>query len=85
VAKRGFSTDSVSVEDVRGFITALRQVAESGEVVERIESVYGEKFVVDGALPAHAGISSARVVQTVWIIERGESVPRLVTAYPSED
>lgn len=74
-----------SVEDVGSFITAMRQVAEAGEVVERIESAYGEKFIVDGALPAQAGHSSARAVRTVWIIERGESVPRLVTAYPSED
>lgn len=74
-----------SIEDVRSFIAALRHVAESGEVVERIESAYGEKFVVDGQLSAQTGNSSARVVRTVWIIERGESAPRLVTAYPSED
>jgi hypothetical protein len=74
-----------SVEDVPSFITALRQVAESGAVVERVESTFGEKFVVDGALSAKGGNASARVIRTVWIIERGESAPRLVTAYPSED
>jgi hypothetical protein len=75
----GFSTADVAI-----FITALRHVAETGNVVERIESAYGVKFVVDGALPAQAG-TSARTVRTVWIIERGENVPRLVTAYPNED
>ncbi len=74
-----------SAEDVARFVKALRDVAETGEVVEKIESVYGVKFVVDGALQAQTGKSAARAVRTVWIIERGESVPRLVTAYPNED
>lgn len=47
-----------SVEDVPGFIAALRHVAESGEVVERLESAYGEKFVVDGALSEQSGTAA---------------------------
>ena len=70
---RFFDGLGFSVEDVRSFITALRQVAESGELVEGIESAYGEKFVGDGALPAQAGNSSERMLRTVWIIERGEA------------
>lgn len=82
---RFFQGLGFSAEDVALFVGALRQVAETGEVIDTIDSRYGIKFVVDGALQAQAGNAAARSVRTVWIIERGESVPRLVTAYPNED
>jgi hypothetical protein len=82
---RFFQGLGFSAKDVAIFIGALHQVAETGEVVDTIESVYGVKFVVDGVLQAQATNVAARSVRTVWIIERGEGVPRLVTAYPNED
>jgi hypothetical protein len=51
-------------------------------VVERSESVHGEKYIVDGMLMSHTEQSRSRAVRTVWIVERSTDAPRLVTAYP---
>lgn len=60
--------------------TALRRVGVAGDVIHRAESPHGLKFVVDGTLQSPRG---PRVtVRTVWIVDAGQSVPRLVTAYP---
>lgn len=62
---------------------ALRVVASSGVIVSTARSQHGEKFVVDGGLPAQTGQDSGRIVRTVWIVDSGGDVPRLVTAYPA--
>ena len=64
---------------------ALRDVAEYGEVVKSGESTHGDKYVVDGWLSGHTEGSHQSSVRTVWIIDRGGDVPRLVTAYPGKE
>ncbi len=60
---------------------ALKVLAgRESSVVKRSESAFGKKFVVDGNLEAPGG--KALMVRTVWIVDRGGSAPRLVTAYP---
>ena len=66
-------------------VAALKAVAEAGEVVERFESVHGQKYVVDGMLMSHTEQKRSRPIRTVWIIERSTDAPRLVTAYPREE
>lgn len=39
-----------------------------------------EKYVVDGWLSVHTQESRQWSIRTVWIIDRGEDAPRLVTA-----
>ena len=73
----GFSRDTP--EDL---MQALRDVAETGELVTTAESVHGEKHVVDGWLFGHSEERPHRPVRTVWIVDRGGDTPRLVTAYP---
>ena len=63
-------------------VAALHGVATSGEVVERVESPHGEKYLVDGPLESPTGRKP--LVRTVWIVDRGEQAPRLV-AYPGEE
>ena len=58
---------------------ALRTHGQTGEAAEGL-SPYGRKFEVWGMLQG-PGRREAAVV-TVWIILRGEDVPRLVTAFP---
>jgi len=62
---------------------ALREVALTGAIVSTARSEHGEKFVVDGGLPAQTGQNVGRTVRTVWIVDSGGDVPRLVTAYPA--
>ena len=67
---------------------ALRDVlltlARTGEVVRRVDRRYGEIVVVEGLLPRHTGEGPSRPIRTVWIIDHGFDVPRLVTAYPGK-
>ncbi len=63
-------------------ISALKRLAQEYNVVKREQTPYGEKFVVDGWLKSPEG-KQARV-RTVWIIEHGQHIPRLITAYPLE-
>ena len=60
---------------------ALLKVARNGEVVKVESSGYGMKYVVDGAIVSLTGRTVD--VRTVWIIERGQDRPRLLTAYPA--
>ena len=82
---RFFAALGYSVDTVERLIDALRTVAATGEAVDRVESVHGEKHVVDGLLPSHTEQRPGRRVRTVWIIDRGQEAPRLVTAYPREE
>ena len=62
--------------------TDLRALVQSQEAEARRPSPYGQKYEVRGVL----GRPNARRVEmvTVWIVRRGEDVPRFVTAYPGE-
>lgn len=61
---------------------ALLAVAREGEAEPAGAGVYGQKHVVRGIVQGPDG-RAARAV-TVWIVLRGDGVPRLVTAYPGE-
>ena len=52
-------------------------------VTQSMESTHGKKYIVDGRIETPTG--KVPIVRTVWIIDRGETVPRLVTAYPHEE
>lgn len=58
----------------------LIAITTSNEVTETIDTPFGTKYVIDGNI-----ISPTRIrarVRTIWIFERGEVYPHLVTAYP---
>ena len=59
----------------------LISIAQTGQVEEVTASVYGRKYVIDGALTSPNG--DLIQLRTVWIIDTGQTAPRLVTAYPS--
>lgn len=60
----------------------IRAHAQSGDVALGSASEYGQKYVVRGTLRGPTG-RTTRIV-SVWIVGRGETVPRFVTAYPRE-
>jgi hypothetical protein len=61
---------------------AFRAVAVAAEVVEKLESAHGMKYVLEGIIATPSG--RAPRLRTIWIIDRGRNCPRLVTAYPAE-
>jgi hypothetical protein len=54
--------------------------AERSDVVKNEETIFGQKFIVEGPLTAPDGRTP--IVRAVWFIETGELQPRFVTAYP---
>jgi hypothetical protein len=81
---RFFETLGYAMSDVMQLVAALRTAGASGEVVQRLESRHGTKYVVDGQLSAKTETGRSRAIRTVWIVESGDEVPRLVTAYPQQ-
>lgn len=59
---------------------SLRKLILTQDVHEVIETKYGEKYIVEGFIEGKTG-GSVKIV-TVWVILKGETVPRFVTAYP---
>jgi hypothetical protein len=48
-----------------------------------VASPHGKKYIVDGQIETPIG--KTPIVRTIWIVDTGESIARLVTAYPHED
>ena len=57
---------------------ALRDHAIKNLVEKTVSFPYGVRYVVEGELPDERN----PLVRSVWIIETGQELPRLVTAYP---
>lgn len=58
---------------------ALLAHAAAHEVVRVVSSPFGAKYLVEGPLQTPDGRDPR--VRSVWIIEAGTNIPRLVTAY----
>jgi hypothetical protein len=61
---------------------ALRRLALKTEVAKRIETGHGTKYIVDGRLESPSGRTPN--VRTVWIVDPGREIARLVTAFPHD-
>ncbi len=59
---------------------ALRSHARDHDVTLTEETPFGTSYAVDGPLTAPDGRTP--LTRSVWFIETGEAIPRLVTAYP---
>lgn len=66
-------------EEVTGLIITF---IARGEVGSKVTSGHGDKYVIDGTLTSTGG--RIGLVRTVWIIDRGTTTPRFVTAYPRD-
>jgi hypothetical protein len=74
----GFTLDNWEI-----FAAALVRLAQTTDLAQSMESLHGWKYVIDGRLDTPRGKSP--VVRTIWIVDLGFEVPRLVTAYPQEE
>ena len=61
---------------------ALRDLAARSDSAQRVDSEHGTKYIVDGVINTPSG--KAASLRTVWIVDAGGQIPRLVTAYPRE-
>jgi len=78
---RFFMRKGYREDDWQRLADDLRRHGRQNDVVGIVESPYGARYAVDGLLRAPSG-ESIRLI-TIWIIEKGTDVPRLVTAYPA--
>jgi len=60
---------------------ALRQHGLENNIVNAIESPFGCRYIVEGKIMSPDGRNPS--VRTVWIVEKGESAPHLITAHPA--
>lgn len=72
-----------SIDKWETLADALRRLAIKSEVSVSMESPHGKKYIVDGEIETPTG--KTPIVRTVWIVNTGEAIARLVTAYPHED
>jgi hypothetical protein len=75
---RGFAELAFGASSSDSLAGELRRVGGSGDVSERMLTIYGSKYVVDGFIRGPAG---SGLVRTIWLLERRSSAPRLITAY----
>lgn len=74
----GFSRDRW-----QDFAHALCSHGQSHSVTRVVETLFGPKFVIEGAIETPDGQNP--LVRTVWMINYGTDSPRLITAYPLEE
>lgn len=71
----GFSRDKWT-----DFAEALKNHALTGKVTNTVVAAYGIRYQIDGTLKTPDGRNPE--MTTVWQIDSGNSIPRLITAYP---
>ena len=69
--------------DWRALRQSLAEIARTGQVRAVTATGHGVKYIIDGELSIPRGRSAT--LRTIWIIDHGADVPRLVTAYPAEE
>lgn len=79
---RFFSAYGFAISCWQALAAALRRHAAEHRVVEAVGTVFGTRYGVDGIL--HTPTGRTPRVRVVWFTERGEEVPRLVTAFPAK-
>lgn len=77
---RFFAALGFTVGDAEELGRALRSIAEECSIAGEEDTRYGLKYLIAGTLRGPSG-KSADVI-TVWLIAKGDSLPRLVTVYP---
>lgn len=75
-----FSRFGFRVEDWGSLAGALRIHGANNDVVEVTETEWGVEYVVEGILETSDGRNPE--VRSVWIVDKGRDIPRLITAYP---
>ncbi len=69
------------IEEWKRLAEDLKQHGVRNDVVDTVESPFGTRYVVEGPLRTPSN-DTIRLI-TIWIVEQGTEVPRLVTAYPA--
>jgi len=77
---RVFMALGFTASDWHALETALQRHTAEHEVRKIEDSQFGTRYTVEGPIQTPNGRTPT--IRSVWFIERGETVPRFVTAYP---
>jgi hypothetical protein len=72
-----------SLDDWQSLAMAFRTLAGRAEVTKSVETNHGCKYIVEGRIETPGGRTPS--VRTIWIVDRGADVARLVSAYPCQE
>jgi hypothetical protein len=73
---RGFSI--TRLDEIR---QAFLQLALTNPVTRHYKTIHGMKYVIEGMLSTPNG--RPLFLRTIWMIDKGGTIPRLVSAYPA--
>ena len=76
-----FNNMGYNLENAQVLKKDIMQIIRSNDFVEKVESPYGTKYIVEGNIKGFLGKTA--LIVTVWIIEKGIDIPRFITAYPA--
>jgi hypothetical protein len=62
---------------------AFLALARTAEVAQSMKSPHGQKYVTVGRIESPNGKTAS--VRTIWIVDKGLNIARLVTAYPHKE
>jgi len=71
------------VDDWEALAEAIKVQARENAVVSVVDSPYGKRYSVDGTIETPDSRDPRPRIRTVWILENGAQVPRLITAHPA--
>ncbi len=77
-----FKRFGFEAESWRRLASALMRHAAEQNVAKIEDTPFGTRYTVEGGLISPSGESMR--IRSVWFIDKGEEIPRLVTAYPLE-
>jgi hypothetical protein len=75
-----FAAVGYPIENADALRSEFLRIARSEEVKDEIIFEFGVKFVVEGLLAREGGVGIP--IRTIWVIDKGETAPRFVSAYP---
>ena len=78
---RFFQRFGFTMEAWSALAKALCRHGQENEVIIKMESPYGMRYIVEGLLETPKGRRPR--IRTVWIVEKEEKAPRLITAHPA--
>jgi hypothetical protein len=70
-------------KDWEKLASAFQKLARQAAVTQSLKSPHGQKYVIVGRIETPEGRPA--MVKTIWIVDRGLEVARLVTAYPHKE
>jgi hypothetical protein len=77
---RFFAAHGFSLSEWGVLAAALRDHATAHPVAEAVQTPFGSRYTIEGALTSPDG--RAPGVRVVWFVRAARDVPELVTAYP---